>query len=84
MSQTIQGIYKDGTIALDRQPEGVAEARVIVEFLEPPAGAPAPPTRRRGIIRTGMFAPPNGQFTADAALEQTKQSWNAKLKELES
>jgi hypothetical protein len=34
MSQTIQGTYKNGTISLDRLPEGVAEARVVVEFVE--------------------------------------------------
>ena len=79
MSHTIQGTYKNGSISLDRLPEGVAEARVIVEFLEEPARKPDHSTRRRGIARFGMFAPPDERFTSDEELAQVKKSWNAKL-----
>jgi hypothetical protein len=84
MSQTIQGTYKNGTISLDRLPEGVAEARVVVEFVEQPPRAPERSTRRRGITFYGMFAPSNGQFTSDEELERVKKSWNAKPDDLES
>jgi hypothetical protein len=79
MSQTIQGTYKNGIISLDRLPEGVAEARVIVEFVEQPSNTPERPTRRRGITYFGMFTPPDGQLTSDEELEKAKKSWNAKL-----
>ena len=84
MSQIIQGTYKNGTISLDRLPEGVAEARVVVEFVENHSATPDRPTRRRGITYFGIFAPPNGQFTSDEELEQVKKSWNAKLDARES
>jgi hypothetical protein len=38
MSQTVTGTYKNGAISLGRLPEGVAEARVVVEFVEREAG----------------------------------------------
>ena len=84
MSQIIQGTYKNGTISLDRLPEGVAEARVIVEFVENHSATPDRPTRRRGITYFGIFAPPDGRFTSDEELEQVKKSWNAKLDARES
>jgi hypothetical protein len=83
MSQTIKGTYKNGTISLDRLPEGVAEARVLVEFVEQPTSASSEGARRRGIVHFGMFAPADGRFTSDDDLEQVKKSWNAKLDELE-
>ena len=61
MSQTIQGTYKNGTISLDRLPEGVAEARVIVEFVENAQRDSKQSARQRGIARFGMFAPPDGR-----------------------
>jgi hypothetical protein len=82
MSQTIQGTYKNGTILLDRLPEGVAEARVVVEFVD--KHAPKRATRRRGITYFGMFAPSDRQFTSDEELERVKKSWNAKLDAPES
>ena len=82
MSQRIQGTYKNGAISLDRLPEGVAEARVVVEFSE--QRTPDRSIRRRGIAHSGIFAPPDGRFTTDEALEQVKKSWNAKLDALES
>jgi hypothetical protein len=84
MSQIIHGTYKNGTISLDRLPEGVGEARVVVEFVEQPMPASERTTRRRGISYFGMFAPPDGQFTSDHELEGAKKSWNAKLDALES
>lgn len=33
MSQTIEGIYRDGKIELAEKPEAIEEARVIVTFL---------------------------------------------------
>jgi hypothetical protein len=82
MSQTIQGTYKNGAISLDRQPEGIAEARVVVEFLDKRASQP--PIRRRGIAHFGIFAPPDGRFTSDKELQEVKKSWNEKLDALES
>jgi hypothetical protein len=84
MNQTIQGTYKNGTILLDRLPEGVAEARVVVEFVEQPSPAPERVSRRRGVASFGMFAPSNGHFTNDHELQETKKSWNAKLDTLGS
>ena len=78
MSLTIQGTYKNGTVSLDRLPEGVREARVVVEFAEQP---PEPSSRRRGIVYFGMFTPPNGQFTTDEEIERVKKSLNVKLDE---
>jgi hypothetical protein len=72
MSQTIQGTYKNGSISLDRLPEGIAEARVVVEFFE--QQVPKQLTRRRGIAFSGMFAPPDGQFTTDEELDEAKKS----------
>ena len=84
MSQTIPGTYKNGTISLDHLPEGIAEARVIVEFVDQPARPPEGSTRRRGIAYFGMFAPPDGKFTSDNDLEAAKKAWNPKLDALES
>jgi hypothetical protein len=82
MSQTISGTYKNGAISLDRLPEGVAEARVVVEFVEQPASEQS--ARRRGTAYFGMFAPPDRRFTSDEELEQVKKSWNANRDSLES
>jgi len=76
MSQTIHGTYKNGTVLLDRLPEGVTEARVVVE-----QSKQEQKPRKRGILRFGMFAPPDGQYTSDEDLERMKKSWNAKLDE---
>jgi hypothetical protein len=84
MSQTIPGTYKNGNISLDRLPEGVVEARVVVEFVDQPSPAPARSARRRGVSYFGMFAPPDGRFTSDEELQRTKKSWNARLDALES
>jgi len=84
MSQIIKGTYKNGSISLDRLPEGVAEARVIVEFVDQPARSMEQSTRRRGIAHFGMFAQADGKYTRDEELENVKKSWNAKLDALES
>ena len=76
MSQTIQGTYKNGSISLDRLPEGVAEARVIVEFVEEQRGGAERSGRRRGIAHYGIFAPADGRFTGDEELERVKKAWN--------
>jgi hypothetical protein len=71
MSQTILGTYKNGTISLDRLPEGVTEARVVVGFVDEPS------TRRiRGAIKFGMFTNSDRPFTSDEDLEAVKKSWN--------
>lgn len=75
MNQTIEGVYKSGVISLDRLPEGVTEARVVVEFVE----QTAPPPRRRGGLTFGMFAKPGGRFTSDEDLDAVKTSWNRGL-----
>jgi len=83
MSQTIQGTYKNGTISLDRLPEGVSEARVVVEFVEQRPPASEPGSRRRGITYFGIFAPPDGGFTSVEEIERVRKSWNAKLDSIE-
>jgi len=51
MLQAFEGIYKNGSIELGEVPQGIAESRVIVTFLE------AQPTPLAGqIIGFGMFA----------------------------
>jgi len=71
MRQAIEGTYKAGVISLDRPPEGVTEARVIVEFVEPTV-----PRGRRGGLTFGMFADPGGRLTSDDDLDAAKASWN--------
>jgi hypothetical protein len=72
MRQTIEGTYKAGVISLDRPPEGVTEARVVVEFVEP-----ATPAGRRGGLTFGMFADPGGRrLTSDDDLDAVKATWN--------
>jgi hypothetical protein len=83
MSRIIQGTYKNGAISLDHLPEGVGEARVVVEFLEQGEAAPKESARRRGTAYFGMFAPADGQLTGDEQLEEVKKSWNVKLDALE-
>jgi hypothetical protein len=69
MGLTIQGTYKNGTVSLDRLPEGVDEARVAVSF-------EASSERRRGVLKFGMFAKPDKPFTSDADVEAVKKSLN--------
>ena len=71
MSLTIQGIYKNGQISLDRLPEGVTEARVVVDFIDRKNAG-----QSRGAIKFGMFAKPDRPFTSDEDLETVKKSWN--------
>ena len=71
MSQTITGTYKNGTVSLDHLPEGVTEARVVVDFVDEPDRK-----RRRGTLKFGMFAKPDRAFTSDEDIESVKKSWN--------
>jgi hypothetical protein len=71
MSQTISGTYKNGTVSLDRLPEGVTEARVVVDFVDEPEEK-----RQRGTLRFGMFAKPEHLFTKDEDIEAVTRSWN--------
>lgn len=77
MNQTIRGTYDNGTITLDRVPEGVTRAHVVVEFVETPEAA-EPELKR---IRFGVFRPADGQYTSDEAIEETKKSLNPKWPE---
>ena len=71
MKQTIEGTYKGDVISLDRLPDGVAKARVVVEFVEP-----APAGERRAGLTFGMFADPGGRLTRDDDLDAVKALWN--------
>ncbi len=71
MGQVIAGTYRNGVVSLDRPPEGVTEARVVVEFVEPAVPAP-----QRAGLRFGMFADPGGRLTTDEDLDAVKRSWN--------
>ncbi len=73
MSQTINGTYKNGTVLLDHLPEGVTEARVVVDFVEQPQT-----DRRRGALKFGMFAKPDRPFTSDEDIDAVKKSWNTR------
>ncbi len=68
MSRTIHGTYKNGMVSLDHLPEGVTEARVVVDFVDEKIEA------RRGALKFGMFAKPDLPFTSDADIDAVKKS----------
>lgn len=76
MSQSIHGTYKNGTVSLDRLPEGVTEARVVVDFVDEPGRG-----QRRGVLKFGMFAKPDRPFTRDEDIDAVKKSWNRRDEE---
>jgi hypothetical protein len=51
MLQSIEGIYKDGSISLSEIPKDINEGRVIVTFLEA-----KPKQQTKQMIYLGMFA----------------------------
>lgn len=51
MLQAIEGIYKNGKVELTEVPEGIAESRVIVTFLESKADL-----RPQQMMQFGMFS----------------------------
>ena len=71
MSLTIQGTYKNGTVSLDRLPEGVQEARVAVSFAVSRA-------LTRGTLKFGTFAKSDRAFASDADIEAVKKLWNGR------
>ena len=71
MSQTIGGTYKNGTVSLDHLPEGVTEARVVVDFVDASNHG-----RRRGVLKFGMFTKPDRPFTSDEDIDAVRKSWN--------
>ncbi len=60
MLQTIEGIYKNGTIELTEVPQGIFESRVIVTFL-----SGQPKLTARAIMHFGMFAGANQSTTEE-------------------
>jgi len=75
MSHIIHGTYKNGMVSLDYLPEGVTEARVVVDFVDNPKQG------RRGALKFGMFAKPDHPFTSDEDIDAVKKSWNRRDEE---
>ena len=71
MSRTIHGTYKNGTVLLDHLPEGVIEARVVVDFVDD-----TKPERQRGTLKFGMFAKSDRFLTSDEDIDAVKKSRN--------